>query len=494
MKSSGCIDQILVSIQYTLKEVFRLLDKTGDSVLLLVDNNGILQRTVTDGDIRRLLLAGFDLNDTLTQLPEKNPITVEAGISDSDALTVMNKYEVSQLPAIDSNGRPVALYLRSDIQPRILLSIPHMGELEKKYVEDAFQSNWIAPQGPNVDGFEQEIAEYVKTGHAAAVSSGTAAIHLALRLLNVGVGDTVFCSSFTFVASASPILYQGAQPVFIDSEPDTWNMSPQALERAFQASIATGQKPKAVIVVHLYGQSAKLSEIMTICDCYNVPVIEDAAESLGGLYKGRHTGTFGKFGIFSFNGNKIITTSGGGMLISEDRASIERARYLATQARMSEPHYEHTELGYNYRMSNVLAGIGRGQLAVLDERVSARRKIFAHYKQSLSDIDCLEWMPEPAGDYSNRWLTAVRLNHEKTDIRPSDIIAKLSYFNIEARHLWKPMHLQPLFSGAPYFYHSDVDFCKCLFETGFCLPSGSSMREDEIGFVVRKIKDIIGSW
>ncbi len=491
MKSSDCIDQILVTSQYTLKEALVSLDKSGASVLLMVDKEGVLLRTVTDGDIRRLLLAGCKLDATLSQLPDKPPITVEAGVSDSNVLAVMNEYEVSQLPAIDSNRRPVTLHLRSEIQPRILLSIPHMGELEKRYIEDAFQSNWIAPLGPNVDGFEKEIVEYVKVGYAAAVSSGTAAIHLALRLLNVSVGDTVFCSSFTFVASANPILYQGAQPVFIDSEPDTWNMSPQALERAFQASFETGQKPKAVIVVHLYGQSAKMSEIMAICNRYNVPVIEDAAESLGGLYKGRHTGTFGKFGVFSFNGNKIITTSGGGMLISDDKEMIQKARHLATQARDAAPHYEHTEMGYNYRMSNVLAGIGRGQLTVLNDRVAARRHIFERYKQALSDIDCLEWMPEPEGDYSNRWLTVVRLNHEKTDIRPSDIIGKLNYFNIEARHLWKPMHFQPLFSNSQYYQHSDTDFCKHLFESGFCLPSGSSMDDGQIDFIVSKIKYIV---
>ncbi|WP_067587639.1 aminotransferase class I/II-fold pyridoxal phosphate-dependent enzyme [Endozoicomonas ascidiicola] len=487
------LNNILVTSQYTLKDALVSLDKSGASVLLLVDEEGVLQRTVTDGDIRRLLLTGFGMEDTLTQLPAKKPVSVEVGISGPDALAVMNKYEISQLPVIDGDGRPVALHLRSEIQPRILLSIPHMGELEQKYVEEAFRTNWIAPLGPNVDGFEKEISEYVKTGHAAAVSSGTAAIHLALRLLDVGYGDTVFCSSFTFVASANPVLYQGARPVFIDSEPDTWNMSPQALERAIQESLETGQKPKAVIVVHLYGQSAKMSEIMTICNRYDVPVVEDAAESLGGLHQGQHTGTFGKFGVFSFNGNKIITTSGGGMLISNERVMVEKARYLSTQARMPAPHYEHTEVGYNYRMSNVLAGIGRGQLAVLDERVLARRKVFELYKNGLSDFECLEWMPEPDGDFSNRWLTAVRLNPEKTRIKPVEMISRLSNFNIEARHLWKPMHLQPLFSEAQYFSHTDTDFCQDLFNSGLCLPSGSSMSNEQTSFVIDKIRYILNN-
>lgn len=485
------LDNILVTSQDTLKDALVSLDKSGASVLLLVDEEGVLKQTVTDGDVRRLLLSGCGMGDTLIQLPVKKPVTIDAGVNNPGVLEVMNNYEINQLPVIDAEGRPVGLHLRSEIQPRILLSVPHIGDLEQKYVEEAFRTNWIAPLGPNVDGFEKELSEYVKTKNAAALSSGTAAIHLALRLLNVGYGDTVFCSSFTFVASANPILYQGAKPVFIDSEPDTWNMSPEALERAFQETLETGQKPKAVIVVHLYGQSAKMAEIMSICNRYDVPVVEDAAESLGGLYQGRHTGTFGKFGVFSFNGNKIITTSGGGMLISDDHAMIEKARYLSTQAKIPAPHYEHTEVGYNYRMSNVLAGIGRGQLAVLDDRVGARRKVFELYKKGLSDFECLEWMPEPEGDFSNRWLTAVRLNPEKTKITPVEMMSKLDDFNIEARHLWKPMHLQPLFAGSKYYSHSDMDFCQGLFDSGLCLPSGSNMDEDQVYFIIDKIKNIL---
>ncbi len=487
------LENILVTSQCTLKDALLALDQSGASILLLVDCQGALQRTVTDGDIRRLLLSGFGMDDSLIQLPAKKPVTIDPGMSNSDVLGVMNDYQVNQLPVIDSEGRPIALHLRSEIQPRILLSIPHIGELEQKYVEEAFRTNWIAPLGPNVDGFEKELSEYVKAGYGAAVSSGTAAIHLALRLLNVSYGDFVFCSSFTFVASANPIVYQGAKPVFIDSEPDTWNMSPAALIKAFEDAQESGEMPKAVIVVHLYGQSAKMDEIMAICNRYNVPVVEDAAESLGGLYRGKHTGTFGKFGVFSFNGNKIITTSGGGMLISDDREMIEKARYLSTQARVNVPHYEHTEVGYNYRMSNVLAGIGRGQLAVLDERVSARRKVFELYKSSLADFDCLEWMPEPEGDFSNRWLTAVRLNPNKTRVTPEEMIFRLSNFNIEARRLWKPMHLQPLFSDSKYFLDGDSDFCQGLFNSGLCLPSASSMNQEQIYFIIDKIKHILSS-
>ena len=486
------IDSIILTIEYTLRDALSALDKTGASILLLVDDNGVLIRTVTDGDIRRLLLSGSGMSDTLELLPKKTPVTVVPEMNESDLLAVMNKHEINQLPVIDEQGRPVNLHLRSEIQPRILLSIPHIGELEQNYVDEAFKTNWIAPLGPNVDGFENEISDYVKTGHAAAMSSGTAAIHMALRLLDVSFGDTVFCSSFTFIASANPILYQGARPVFIDSEPETWNMSPVALEQAFKETLASGQPmPKALIVVHLYGQSAKMDEIMALCDHYGVPVIEDAAESLGGLYKGKHTGTIGKFGVFSFNGNKIITTSGGGMLVSDDREMIEKARYLSTQARVPAPHYEHTEVGYNYRMSNVLAGIGRGQLAVLDERVAARRAVFDLYKRSLSDIVCLDWMPEPDTDVSNRWLTAVRLDPLKTKVTPKELIEKLDCVGIEARHLWKPMHMQPLFRGVKYYTHSSSDYCKSLFDTGLCLPSSSNMNKGQIDFVVQNIRSIL---
>ncbi|WP_312502531.1 aminotransferase class I/II-fold pyridoxal phosphate-dependent enzyme, partial [Bacillus luti] len=269
---------------------------------------------------------------------------------------------------------------------RIYLSSPHMSGHEQKYIKDAFDSNWIAPLGPNVDEFERELASFVGVKGGAAVSSGTAAIHLALRLLNVQKGDIVFCSSFTFVASANPIVYLGAEPVFIDSEPETWNMSPQALAIALHDANKAGKLPKAVILVHLYGQSAKLDEILSLCNDYDVPVIEDAAESLGSTYKGKASGTFGKFGIYSFNGNKIITTSGGGMLVSNDTEAIEKAKFLATQARDPAPHYQHSQIGYNYRMSNILAGIGRGQLEVLEDRVRSRRRIFNRYYEELSQI------------------------------------------------------------------------------------------------------------
>jgi len=370
-------------------------------------------------------------------------------------------------------------------QNRIYLSPPHMSGKEQKYINEAFETNWIAPLGPNVDAFEKELAEYVGSKGAAAVSSGTAAIHLALRLLDVQQEDKVFCSSLTFIASANPILYQGAEPVFIDSEPDTWNMSPLALERAMEEAKKEGKLPKAVIVVNLYGQSAKMDEILAICNHYQVPVVEDAAESLGSTYKGKKSGTFGKFGIYSFNGNKIITTSGGGMLVSDDVEALRKARFLATQARDPAPHYQHSQIGYNYRMSNIVAGIGRAQLEVLDERVKARRAIFDRYVQALGNIEGVHFMPELEGTMSNRWLTTLTIDQQVLGVTPMDIINALAEENIEARPVWKPLHLQPVFNGVTYYPHQEGwSVSDELFANGICLPSGSSMTVEEQNRVI----------
>ena len=372
---------------------------------------------------------------------------------------------------------------------RIYLSPPHMSGKEQMYVKDAFDTNWIAPLGPHVDAFEQELASYVGVNGAAAVSSGTAAIHLSLRLLDVKVGDIVFCSSLTFIASANPIVYMGAIPVFIDSEPESWNMSPQALENALQDAVQQGKLPKAVIVVNLYGQSAKMDEIMALCNTFNVPVIEDAAESLGSTYKGRASGSFGKFGIYSFNGNKIITTSAGGMLVSNEIKDLEQARFLATQARDQAVYYQHSQIGYNYRMSNVLAGIGRAQLEVLEERVNARRAIFKRYTQELSYLPGIRFMPEMRDTRSNRWLTAFTLDSNVAGVSVEDFLASLVMENIEARPVWKPLHLQPLFEGTNYYPHSDEEsISEQLFKTGICLPSGSKMTEEEQMRVIECIK------
>ncbi|HDR8098604.1 aminotransferase class I/II-fold pyridoxal phosphate-dependent enzyme [Bacillus paranthracis] len=371
---------------------------------------------------------------------------------------------------------------------KIYLSSPHMSGNEQKYIKDAFDSNWIAPLGPNVDEFERELASFVGVKGGAAVSSGTAAIHLALRLLDVQKGDTVFCSSFTFVASANPIVYLGAEPVFIDSEPETWNMSPQALAFALHDANKAGKLPKAVILVHLYGQSAKVDEILSLCNQYDVPIIEDAAESLGSTYKGKASGTFGRFGIYSFNGNKIITTSGGGMLVSDDVEALEKARFLATQAKDPAPHYEHSKVGYNYRMSNILAGIGRGQLEVLEDRVRARRSVYKRYYKELSLIPGFYFMPELENTRSNRWLTTLTIDEKESAISSGKLLRILAEENIEARPMWKPLHLQPLFKGKKYYPHSkNEDMSQYLFQSGICLPSGSNMLEEDQQRVIQGI-------
>lgn len=367
-----------------------------------------------------------------------------------------------------------------------------MSGLEQEYIKEAFQTNWIAPLGPNVDAFEREMSNYIGGAGALALSSGTVAIHLALRLLGVTAGDVVFCSSLTFVASANPILYMGASPVFIDSEPDSWNMSPTALERAMSDAQAKGKLPKAVIIVSLYGQSADMAPLIEICDRYDVPVIEDAAESLGATYQGKASGTLGKFGIFSFNGNKIITTSGGGMLVSNDLEALEKARFWSTQARDQARHYEHSEMGYNYRMSNVLAGIGRGQLSVLNKRVEARRKIFARYAEALSDIQGLTFMPEAKFGTATRWLTALTIDPDICGVKTDTIINQLEAENIESRPVWKPLHLQPLFSQFEYYPHTpSYSVSDDLFFNGICLPSGSSLTEEEQSRVIEVIRRTI---
>ena len=362
---------------------------------------------------------------------------------------------------------------------------------EQKYINDAFETNWIAPLGPNVDAFEKEVAAYVGIGGAVAVSSGTAAIHLALRLLDVVKGDKVFCSSLTFVASANPIVYQGAEPIFIDSEPETWNMSPQALECALQDAYKEGKLPKAVIVVNLYGQSAKMEEILSLCNQYNVPIIEDAAESLGAIYRGKASGTFGRFGIYSFNGNKIITTSGGGMLVSDDEECLSKARFFATQARDQAPYYQHSEMGYNYRMSNLLAGVGRAQLEVLEERVTTRRAIFKRYLEQLSYLPGVHFMPELENTKSNRWLTTLTID-SGVGASTQSLIESLSEQNIEARPVWKPLHMQPLYKGIQFYPHRRREIVsERLFDTGICLPSGSNMTEEDQLRVIECVKKAI---
>lgn len=374
---------------------------------------------------------------------------------------------------------------------KIWLSSPHMGGTERKYVTEAFDTNWVAPLGPNVDGFENDLQKFLcpnnETGTSgetkgcvsvAALSTGTAALHLALIMLGVKAGDEVICQSMTFSASANPIAYQGATPVFIDSETDTWNMSPAHLEAAIIDRLSNGKKPKAIIPVHLYGMPAKMHEITTIAEKYGIPILEDAAEALGSHLDGKMCGTFGEMACLSFNGNKIITTSGGGALVAKDQKLAAKARFLATQARDNAPHYQHSEIGYNYRMSNICAGIGRGQMEALPQRIQQRRAIYDQYIGRLSDIPGISFVHEPEGYFSNRWLTAILVDPEVTGgITRETLRLALEKENIESRPLWKPMHLQPVFADAPFYGDGTAEQ---LFNNGLCLPSGSNLAQEEM--------------
>ena len=486
------LDPILIRGHESLKTGLERINQSGRTVLLLVNASGRLLRTVTDGDLRRVFLDGGDLDSRLEELPERSSWTVPEGTSSEEVLSLMNRHRIDQVPVVDSRGRPVDLHLRRELDQPILLSTPHLSEYEREYVEQAFASNWIAPIGPNIDAFERELAAEVGTQHAAALSSGTAAIHLGLQLLGVGEGDVVFTSSLTFVATANPILYLKAEPVFIDSEPGTWNMSPAALERALKDAEKRGRLPKVVMPVGLYGQSPDMEPILELCNRYDIPILEDAAESLGAHYRGRHAGTFGRLGVYSFNGNKIITTSGGGMLVSEDKTLIERARFLATQARDAAPHYQHSTLGFNYRMSNILAGIGRGQLKVLRERVKQRREVFQRYHLGLGHLQGIDWMPQPEGHHPTRWLTAARIDPTLTGIDATSIIKRLDAARIEARPVWKPMHLQPLFQDSQYWpHHATESISDDLFANGLCLPSGSNLAPKSQRRVIDQLLNLL---
>ncbi|UPK72761.1 DegT/DnrJ/EryC1/StrS family aminotransferase [Chitinophaga filiformis] len=372
---------------------------------------------------------------------------------------------------------------------KIWLSSPHMGNKEIEYVHEAFNTNWIAPLGPHVDGFERDVAAYTGAGHVAALSSGTAALHMALILLGVGKGDEVICQSMTFAASANPVMYQGATPIFVDSEEETWGMDPELLEEAIKDRIARGKKPKAIIPVHLYGMPVKIDEIMTVAAAYDIPVVEDAAEALGSTFQDKACGTFGKLGVLSFNGNKIITTSGGGALVGNDEELIKKARFLATQAKDAAPHYQHSQIGYNYRMSNVCAGIGRGQMEVLNDRVAQRRANHDYYLNQLGDLPGITFVMEPEGYYSNRWLTTILVNPaESNGVTREELRIALEKENIESRAVWKPMHIQPVFEGAPAYVNGTSEK---LFEQGLCLPSGSNLTHNELDRVINIFNEVM---
>ena len=375
------------------------------------------------------------------------------------------------------------------MQEKIWLSSPHMGGNEQKYICEAFDANWVAPLGPNVNGFEEDLKNYLnQNAHIAALSAGTAALHLALVQCGVGQGDEVICQSMTFSASANPIAYQGATPVFVDSEPDTWNICPNALEEAIKDRIAKGKTPKAIIAVHLYGMPYKVKEVHAVADKYNIPVIEDAAEALGSKYKGQAAGTFGRFAALSFNGNKIITTSGGGALVCQTQADKDQTVFLSTQARDNAPHYQHSQIGYNYRMSNICAGIGRGQMEVLNDRVAARRAMNAFYKELFKDIAGVTVFTEPTEDYySNHWLSAILIDPKVAGKTRENLRLALLEDNIESRPLWKPMHLQPVFANTPYYGNNVAEE---LFNNGLCLPSGSNLTDADRTRITQKVKEL----
>ena len=370
---------------------------------------------------------------------------------------------------------------------KIWLSSPHMSDegFEKEYISDAFAKNWIAPLGENVNKFEEELANYVGAKHAAALTSGTAAIHMAFKALDVKKGDIVFCSTLTFSATANPIIYQNATPVFIDSERDTWNMDPRALEKAFEKY----PNPKAVIMVHLYGTPGKIDEILEICNKHNVPLVEDSAESLGATFNGKQTGTFGKYGIYSFNGNKIITTSGGGMLVSDDKERIEKVRFWITQSRDKARYYQHSEIGYNYRMSNIVAGIGRGQLKVLNTRIAQKTNIYDTYKEAFKDIEEIEMQPMLENTKPNHWLSVITLK-KGSKITPLNIIEALEKENIESRPVWKPMHMQPVFEKCDFIKIEEKPVSDDIFERGVCLPSDTKNTEEDMERIIKVIKSL----
>jgi len=459
------IKKICVNRSTSIRKALELMNNSGFGLLLLTENEKFVH-TITDGDLRRLILQEAAMEDTLSKLPSIQSVILTEDMSRTSALALMEKHKVNHLPIVESAGRVKDELTRTDIHKQILLSTPHMGDNEMSFVEEAFRTNWIAPLGPNVDAFERDIAKIGGVSYAAALSSGTAALHLALRLVGVSAGDTVFCSTFTFVASANPIIYQGAEPVFIDSEPDSWNMSPKALAKAFADAESEGWLPKAVVIVNLYGQSADYDPLLKICDHYNVPVSEDAAESLGARYKGQASGSFGLLSVFSFNGNKIITTSGGGMLCSNNKELIAKAKILSTQAREPAVHYEHREIGYNYRMSNIPAGVGRGQIQVLDDRIQSRRALLDKYKQELDDIEGISWMPEPSWSHSIRWLSCCTIDREILGIGAPELVSRLAEEMIESRPLWKPMHMQPVFEGYRSYSHDNSNFAETLFANG----------------------------
>ncbi len=484
-------DQVITD-RASVREALRAIDSAPNKLALVVDGTGKLLRTMSDGDIRRGLLNGATPESPIAQIGGRQPVVCDAATKEADILSLMDGEAVSSVVVIDDDGRPASIVDRQTLEGMVLLSPPHMGENELKFVHEAFDANWIAPAGPQSLAFEEEFAALLGVENCVALSSGTAALHLALRVLRVEPGDAVYVSDLTFAASLQPILYEHAIPVLIDSEPLSWNMSPAALGRRLEEDAAKGTLPKAVILVHLYGQPANTAEIAQLCANYGVPVIEDAAESLGARDGNSACGGRGALAAFSFNGNKIITTSGGGALVGSDKSLIDLARKLSTQGRDDADHYQHSQVAYNYRMSNVLAGIGRGQLQALDEKVAARRRVYQNYVEGLGDIPGVYFQQDVPGSEGSRWLTVIGLDPDRIAIHPYVLMRYLKDKGIETRPGWKPMHLQPLCRGMDFVTHSPTEAISArLFLQTLCLPSGSSLAEDKQGRIIDLVRNIL---
>jgi len=490
--SGVAIEDFLITSGSAVREALQMINGAPIKICLLVDTQGRLLRAITDGDIRRGLLAGLDLESSADELPGREPVTCFADAEKDAIYRLLDVNQVHSVILIDKESRPVGLADRASLGAGILMSPPHMGEIELHFVRAAFEDNWIAPAGPNLVQFEKELAKASGRSHALAVSSGTAALHLALRVIGVRAGDRVYVSDLTFAASLQPIMFEGAIPVLIDSEPDSWNMSSEALGRRLAEDAKDRTLPRAIILVHLYGQPADISSIKAIADHYCVPIVEDAAESLGASYADRPSGSHGQLAAFSFNGNKIITTSGGGALVGDDAELLEKARNLSTQGRDFAEHYQHSEVAYNYRMSNVLAGIGLGQLALLQERVAARRAIFRRYREGLTDIPGIGFQQEAPCSRGSRWLTVISLDPNRIGRHSYQLMRELRRAGIETRPGWKPMHMQPLCAGLKFEPHSESEpVSSRLFLQSLCLPSGSSMTQLDQDHIIAQIRRMV---
>jgi len=484
----------IVDLRTSLRDAMQAIERSAAKIALVVDDAGVLQRTVTDGDIRRGLLRGTSLTAPVESLGGQPPITCPRTASLDDVSAILDAHSITAIVMVDDVGVPVEIIDRAAANGMTLMSPPHLGSQELEFVRAAFEDNWIAPAGPNLTRFEGQLAHVSDRAHAVALSSGTAALHLALRCVRVKQGDRVYVSDLTFAASLQPILYEKAVPVLIDSEPDSWNMSPAALERQLANDAANGTLPKAIVLVHIYGQPAQVGPILAIADRYGVPLIEDAAESLGATYANRPSGAHGLLSAFSFNGNKIITTSGGGALVGDDAELLDLARNLSTQGRDPYEHYQHASVAYNYRMSNVLAGIGLGQLNLLEERVAARRAIFERYRDGLGDLPGVAFQHEAPASRGNRWLTVATFDPNLVGLHPFSIMRELRQSGIETRPGWKPMHMQPLCAGYEFVTHDgDSPISARLFFQSLCLPSGSSLLPDEQDRIIRRIRDLVGA-